>query len=191
MILFKEPAVKNRNKKGLHGPFFIDTISEAKEGLMWSMQTAVPELLIRAASIFFFAMIVMRIWGKKHLSELNPFDLVLMLIMSESLQNALVDDEKSITGGMISMGTLVLLNVLVNKLTFHSRKAEKVIDGTPRILIKGGEVDLKMLKQESMTMQELHAALRQQGVMEPGEVEWGIIEPNGKFSVIKKQEKAS
>ncbi len=136
-------------------------------------------------------MVVMRLWGKKHLSELNPFDLILMLIMSESLQNALVDDEKSITGGILSMGTLILLNVLINKITFRSRNAEKLIDGTPKILIKGGKLDERMLKQESMTMQELHAALRQQGVMEPGDVEWGIIEPNGKFSVIKKQEKAS
>ncbi|MES2526210.1 MAG: YetF domain-containing protein [Bdellovibrionota bacterium] len=158
---------------------------------MWSTETPVIELLIRASAIFFFAMIIMRVWGKKHLSELNPFDLVLMLIMSESLQNALVDDDKSIAGGMISMGTLVLLNVVLNKLIFHSRKAEKIIEGTPRIIIKGGEIDQRMLKHESMTMQDLHAALRQQGVMEASDVEWGIIEPNGKFSVIKKQEKAS
>ncbi len=158
---------------------------------MWEMEKPLIEILIRAAAIFFFAMIVMRFWGKKHLSELNPFDLVLMLIMSESLQNALVDNDKSIAAGMVSMGTLVLLNVVLNKIIFHSRKAEKIFEGTPRILIKGGKIDEKMLKQESMTMQELHAALRQQGVMEPGDVEWGIIEPNGKFSVIKKQEKAS
>jgi uncharacterized membrane protein YcaP (DUF421 family) len=159
---------------------------------MWDMDTTkVFEIIVRGAAIFFFVMIVMRFWGKKHLSELNPFDLVLMLIMSESLQNALVDDDKSITGGFVSMGTLIVLNTLFNKLTSHSRAAEKIIDGTPKIIIKGGKLDEKMLKQESMTMQELHAALRQQGVMEPGDVEWGIIEPNGKFSVIKKQEKAS
>lgn len=158
---------------------------------MWSMTTPEIEIIIRSASIFVFAMVVMRVWGKKHLSELNPFDLILMLIMSESLQNALVDDEKSITGGILSMGTLIILNVIVNRITFSSHKAEKFIDGTPKVLIKGGELDHKMLKQEKMTMQELHAALRQQGVMEPGDVEWGIIEPNGKFSVIKKQEKAS
>ena len=154
---------------------------------MWSTTTPEIEIIIRTASIFAFAMIVMRLWGKKHLSELNPFDLVLMLIMSESLQNALIDDDKSITGGFLSMGTLILLNVLVNKLTSKSRKAEKLIDGTPKILIKGGELDERILKQESMTMQELHSALRQQGVLEPSEVEWGIIETNGKFSVIKKQ----
>lgn len=158
---------------------------------MWSTTTPEIEIFIRSASIFVFVMFVMRMWGKKHLSELNPFDLVIMLIMSESLQNALVDDDKSVVGGFISMGTLVLLNVLLNKLTFKSRPAEKLIDGTPKILIKGGKIDEQMLKHEGMTMQELHSALRQQGVMEPGEVEWGIIEPNGKFSVIKKQEKAS
>ncbi len=158
---------------------------------MWSLQSPEYEIIVRAAAIFFFAMIVMRLWGKKHLSELNPFDLVLMLIMSESLQNALLDDDKSILGGFLSFGTLILLNTVINKLTFKSRPAEKLIDGTPKILIRGGKLDQKMLKQESMTMQELHEALRQQGVLEPSDVEWGIIEPNGKFSVVKKQEKAS
>jgi uncharacterized membrane protein YcaP (DUF421 family) len=155
------------------------------------MKTPELEIIIRGTAIFFFAMIVMRLWGKKHLSELNPFDLVLMLIMSESLQNALIDDEKSVTGGFISMGTLIVLNTLLNKFTTHSRTVEKIAEGTPKILIRGGHLDLKMLKRESMTMQELHTALRQQGVMEPEEVEWGIIEPDGKFSVIKKQEKSS
>ncbi len=158
---------------------------------MWSSETPVTELLIRAGAIFVFAMVIMRIWGKKHLSELNPFDLVIMLVMSESLQNALVGDDKSIFGGMISMTTLILLNVALNKSLYYFRPAERVIEGTPRIIIKGGEIDHKMLKLESMTMQDLHSALRQQGVMEAEEVEWGIMETNGKFSVIKKHEKAS
>lgn len=158
---------------------------------MWT--TTVPELdiIIRSASIFFFVMIVMRMWGKKHLSEVSPFDLILMLIMSESLQNSLIDDDKSVTGGMLSFGTLITLNVLANRLGFYSRKAEKIIEGTPKILIRSGCIDEKTLKKESMTLQELHSILRQQGVMDPQEVEWGIIEPNGKFSVVKKQEKAS
>jgi uncharacterized membrane protein YcaP (DUF421 family) len=158
---------------------------------MWLMDKPEYEIIVRGVAIFFFVMVVMRFWGKKHLSELNPFDLVLMLIMSESLQNALVADDKSIFGGFLSMGTLIVLNTIFNKLTTHSRTAEKIIDGTPKFLIRDGKLDHKMLKEEAMTMQELHSALRQQGVMEPEEVEWGIIEPNGKFSVIKKQEKAS
>lgn len=158
---------------------------------MWATTTPEIQIITRSASIFVFVMFVMRLWGKKHLSELSPFDLILTLILSESLQNALVDDDKSIVGGFLSFGTLIVLNVIANKLGFWSRTAEKIIEGTPKILIRKGCIDEKTLKEESMTMQELHSALRQQGVMDPNEVEWGIIEPNGKFSVIKKQEKAS
>jgi uncharacterized membrane protein YcaP (DUF421 family) len=141
--------------------------------------------------IFIAVMIIMRVWGKKHFSEINPFDFVLLLICSESLQNALIADDHSVVGGIVSIITLVLLNVFFNRLGFFSRTMEKFIDGTPKILIRGGVVDQKIMKRECMTMQELHAALRQHGIMEPSEVQWGIIESNGKISVIKMKEKTN
>ncbi|MFL5785312.1 MAG: DUF421 domain-containing protein [Bacteriovoracaceae bacterium] len=158
---------------------------------MWHLENPWYEISARSASIFLAVMIIMRFWGKKHFSEMNPFDFVLLLICSETLQNALVDDEKSVTGGIISIGTLILMNVLFNRLGFYSRRMEKMIDGTPKILIKGGKIDEKLMRKECLTMQELHAALRQEGIMEPSEVQWGIIETNGKISVIKKDEKSS
>lgn len=158
---------------------------------MFDMTKEWYEIVVRAAIIFVAVMVIMRIWGKKHFSEINPFDFVLLLIISESLQNALVDDDKSITAGVISFSTLVLLNVLFNRLGFFSRRMEKLIDGQPRILIRDGELDKKLMLRECLTMQEIHTALRQQGVMEPSEVQWAIIETNGKISVIKKEEKTN
>lgn len=152
---------------------------------MWSLDSKWYELVIRATSIFTFLFIVFRIWGKKHFGELTPFDLILLLIMSEAVQNALVDDDKSIPAAFVTIGTMMLLNIFLNKLVFHSRKAEKIIEGSPKILIKNGVVDEKLMKQETITDQQLNEALRMQGVMDIKEVHQATLETNGSISVVK------
>ena len=157
---------------------------------MWSLETEWQELVFRAASIFAFLFIVFRFWGKKHFGELTPFDLILLLIMSEAVQNALIDDDKGVPAAFITIGTLVLLNIMMNKLAFHSRKAEKIIEGVPKILIKNGKLDQKLMNQETITDQELHEALRMQGVIAVDEVFQATLEANGSISVVKKKDES-
>lgn len=153
---------------------------------MWELDTSVFELVTRASCVFLFLFTVCRIWGRKHLGQLSPFDFILLLIISECFQSALQGEEKSITGGMIALTTLVLLNSGLTRSTYFSKTAEKILDGVPKILIKDGIVDEELRKKEFMSYQDLYVALRMEGVLELAEVLQATIEPNGRISVIRK-----
>lgn len=155
---------------------------------MWNLESEWQELVLRASAIFVFLFIVFRIWGKKHFGELTPFDFLLLLIMSEAVQNALIDDDKSVPAGFITVGTLMFLNIVLNKLVFHSRTAEKIIEGSPKVLIKDGRLNQKLMHKETITDRELHEALRMQGVMDVDEVFQATLEANGSISVVKKKD---
>lgn len=152
---------------------------------MWALETPWYELIIRAIVLFFFLFLVMRMWGKKHFGELNPFDFLLLLIMSESVQNVLVDDEKSITGGLISLSTLFILNVILNRLSYRSQRLERYIDGVPKVLVQNGKVDEQAKARLRLTDQELEEALRLEGVMDLASVKEARMETNGHISVVK------
>lgn len=152
---------------------------------MWALETPWYELVIRASVVFLFLFIVCRVWGRKHLGQLSPFDFILLLIISECFQSALQGEEKSISGGMIALVTLVGLNTILSRTTYFSKTMEKIIDGKPKVLIKDGVVDDEMRKKEVLSYQDLHTALRMEGVLEIAEVKQATIEPNGRISVVK------
>lgn len=158
---------------------------------MWSIQTDLSELLLRATIVFFFLFIVIRIWGKKHFGEMTPFDLLLLLIMSEGIQNSLVGDEKSITGGLVTVGILVLLNTVMNKLIFHSKKAEMILEGSPTVLIENGILRQEALKKEKITDDELHESLREHGVLNIEDVRRATMENDGSISVVRRDDHPS
>lgn len=97
-------------------------------------------------------------------------------------------DDKSIPGGVIVILTLFSLNILLNKISYHSRKAEKLLEGEPKPLIINGKLDTNVMKREKVTLQELNASLRKQGLMKLEEVGLAVIETNGEISVIKKED---
>lgn len=153
---------------------------------MWSLTIEWQELILRSLCVFVFLFITFRIWGKKHFGELAPFDFLLLLIISESVQNALVVDDNSLTASFITILTLVLLNVFLGKVTFHSKKLEQLVDGEPSILIKNGKIIEDVRIKQTLTMQEVHQALRMEGVLKTEDVELATIETNGKISIVKK-----
>lgn len=155
---------------------------------MWDLTVDWTEIIIRSAVIFIFLFVLFRFLGKKHISKLTPFDFILLLIMSECVQNALVKDDKSVSAALISISTLVSLNVLLNKITFKSKKAEELIDGIPKVLIKDGHLYKELMRQETITDKELHEALRIGGVLDIKDVYLAMLETNGSISVIKKSE---
>lgn len=152
---------------------------------MWHLQTPWYELILRGTCIYFFMFIIIKIWGKKHLSEMAAFDFILLLFISEAVQNSLVDDDKSIWGGMIVITTFLFWSSLINKLTFRFRTLEKLLDGKPQVVIKDGRVNSELLRKEKITDQELHEALRQEGVLEVKNVKLATLETNGHLSVIE------
>lgn len=155
---------------------------------MWQLQGHWYELVIRASTIFAFLFIVFRLWGKKHMGEIAAFDLLLMLLMSEAVQNSLVDDDKSITAGMIVITTLIVLNIIMGRLSYRSRKLERILDGEPIDLIRNGRIIEEVLKKEKMTTQQLLECIREEGVESVKQVKRATLESNGKISVIKKSE---
>lgn len=152
---------------------------------MWTLDTPWYELVIRGSAIFFFMFIIMKIWGKKHLGEMAAFDFILLLFISEAVQNSLVDDDKSIPGGMIVIATFLFWNMILNKITYRSRRLEKLIDGEPKILVKNGKVDNEMMQKQQITKQELYEAMRQEGVDELSKIKQATLETNGHVSIIE------
>ena len=152
---------------------------------MWTFSTPWYEIVLRATCVFFFVFVVFRIWGKKHFGQLSPFDLVLLLIISECCQNALISDDKSVSAGFTAITTLTLLNTILNKAAFYSRRAERLIDGEAAILIKDGVINRQLMCDETITDKELAEALRQEGVLDASEVRQATLESDGKISVVR------
>ncbi len=155
---------------------------------MWELSTPASELVIRAASIFLILFIMFKIWGKKHLGEMAAFDFVILLIMSEAVQNSLVDGDKSIPGGLIVITTFMLLSSIMNIIAFRFRKAERFLDGTPKVIVRDGKIMEKVLQKERISLQELLESVREQGVLHLQDVGLALLEANGKISVIKKED---
>lgn len=153
---------------------------------MWTLETPWYELVIRGTVIYFFMFILMRIWGKKHLSEVTTFDFILLLFISEAVQNSLVDDDHSLFGGMIVITTFLIWSTILNKLTFRSRKFEMLIDGEPKIIVKDGKMIREVLRKEEITEQELYESFRENGVLDLKDVKQATIETNGHISVVQK-----
>lgn len=142
------------------------------------------EFVLRAVIIYVFLMALLRLTGKRQVGQLAPFDLVLLLVLSNAVQNAMNGGDNSITGGLILASTLVAVNWFVGYLTFKSKKVERLIEGRPTILVHNGHVHLDSMRRAQMTMHELEAALRADGVCGPDEVHFALLENNGHVTVI-------
>lgn len=152
---------------------------------MWHMDTPAGEVVLRALCVFSFIFVVFRMWGKKHFGQLTAFDFILLVIISETTQNALIGEDYSVLSCFTAISTLVLLNVLLDKLSQRSRFLEKLIDGNPEVIIKDGVVNWKILRREGITKSELEEAVREEGVLDVKDVKQATIETNGHISVIK------
>jgi uncharacterized membrane protein YcaP (DUF421 family) len=150
----------------------------------------VPELphwwhfLVRAAVVYVFLLVLLRFTGKRQVGQLAPFDLVLLLVLSNAVQNAMNGGDNSITGGIILASTLVALNWLVGWLTFHSKRLEALVEGRPVILVHDGRIDQRELRRAQMTHHELLAALRAEGCAGVEGVRFAVLENNGRITVI-------
>jgi uncharacterized membrane protein YcaP (DUF421 family) len=153
---------------------------------MWTLTTPWYELVGRGFFIYVFMFILMRVWGRKHIGEMTAFDFILLLFMSEAVQNSLVDDDKSLFGGMIVVLTFVLLNTAINKLSYRFRWLEKVFEGTPKVLVRNGVIDRQELDHQKMTESELMEGLRLEGIEKVKDVKRATLESNGHISVIEK-----
>ncbi|HEV3454936.1 MAG TPA: YetF domain-containing protein [Thermoanaerobaculia bacterium] len=151
---------------------------------MWNMAVSWWELVVRGIVVYAFLLAILRLTGKRQVGQLAPFDLVLLLVLSNAVQNSMNAGDNSLVGGLISAATLVGLNYLVGVATFRSRKLEAIIEGRPQVLIHNGKLFEDVMARAQLTRHELHAALRQAGCTCVEEVRSAILENNGSISVV-------
>lgn len=152
---------------------------------MWEMNASVFELVIRAVVIYLSLFIMFKIWGKKHIGEVAAFDFLLMLIISEAVQNSLIGKDSSVQGGLISVATLLILASIMNIISYYSRNAERMLEGTPKVIIRDGKIMEQVLKKERISLPELLESIREQGVVHLHDIHLAMLEANGKISVIR------
>jgi uncharacterized membrane protein YcaP (DUF421 family) len=145
------------------------------------------EKIIRPIIIYFFLVLVFRLSGKRELVQLNPFDLVVLLTISNTVQNAIIGDDNSLAGGMIGATSLVITNYLVVRFLYDHRKLDQLVEGSSDVLIQGGKIRKDNLKRELITLAQLEAAARKQGFGSLSEVDQCILEPGGTLSFIGKK----
>ena len=155
---------------------------------MFELTVHWAELIARGVLTYLFLLVVLRISGKRQIGQLAPFDLVLLLVLSNAVQNAMNGGDNSFTAGVISASTLIITNYLVGVLTARSKRLEGLIEGRPCVLIRDGHIDEAMMKKEKITHHELMAALRAAGCGNIREVHFAVLENSGQVSVVERKE---
>jgi len=151
---------------------------------MWTMSEPWWELILRGMVVYAFLLVLLRLTGKRQVGQLAPFDLVLLLVLSNAVQNSMNGGDNSLIGGLISAVTLVAVNYLVGLMTFRNKKLEAFIEGRPMLLIHNGKLFEDVLRKAQMTHHELNAALRQAGCTCVENVHMAVLENNGSVSVV-------
>lgn len=142
------------------------------------------DVLIRTIVIYLFVIIAIRIFGKKELSQLNVIDLVFILLISNSVQNAMVGNNTSLAGGIVAASSLFFLNFVLKNLLFKSKKISEFFQGDPVMLVYNGKVNKEHLSKTGISMDELMEAIREHGVGKINEVNLAVLELDGNISVL-------
>jgi uncharacterized membrane protein YcaP (DUF421 family) len=144
------------------------------------------DIAVRAIILYAFVILVMRVTGRRELSTLSPVDLVLLIVVGDAIQQGLTQDDYSVTGAIIAVSALATMQVLTSYVAFKSRRARRVLEGDPIVVIQDGAFITKNLAHERMTVEEVCESMRLQQIASVTDVEWGILESNGDISFIAK-----
>ncbi len=145
------------------------------------------EKVIRAVVVYAFLLVAIRLFGRRELGQLTAFDLIVLLTLSNILQNAMIGNDDSVTGGVIGALSLLAANFLVAVIVFRSKRVERLVDGEPKVLIHDGAVQQRAVRSERLTDQDLLSAIRREGIERIEDVHLAVSEPNGMISVIPKR----
>jgi uncharacterized membrane protein YcaP (DUF421 family) len=153
---------------------------------MFHLGLPIVEKIARPLVVYFFLVIGLRLAGKRELAQLNPFDLVVLLTLSNAVQNAIIGDDNSVTGGIISGATLLVMNYIVVRFLFKHEKLDRLVEGDADTLVENGVVMMSRLEKELIPLNELERAAHRQGFSCLSEVQTAILEPGGGISFIAK-----
>jgi uncharacterized membrane protein YcaP (DUF421 family) len=155
-------------------------------GEIFGVGVPIAEKILRPVLVYFFLVLVLRVFGKRELAQLNPFDLVVLLSLSNTVQNAIIGNDNSLTGGLIGAFALLGMNYLVVRFLFRHRRLDQVFEGKPTVLVENGQVLPGALAKELLTRSELMTVLHRQGFDNVDEVEQCVLEPGGVFYIRRK-----
>ncbi len=144
------------------------------------------DLVLRATFLFAFVYGLTRIIGRRELSSLEPFDLILLIVVGDAIQQGLTQDDYSVTGAVLVIGTFALLQVFTSFLSFRFSRLRPILEGEPVIVIEDGEPLMKNLRRERLTIEEVAAQARIQQIESLNDVKWAVLETSGQISFIKK-----
>ena len=150
------------------------------------MVSGVPiaEKVARTIAVYLFLIAGLRLFGKRELGQLNPLDFIVLLLLSNTVQNAIIGNDNSVTGGIIGATTLLAVNYFVVRFLFKHQKLDRLVEGDPDVLIEGGQIKHDRLKKDLITLSELESAAHKQGFGSLDEIDHAQIEPGGTFSFI-------
>lgn len=141
------------------------------------------EKILRPIIVYAALIILLRVFGKRELGQLNPFDLVVILSLSNTVQNAIIGQDNSLVGGLVGAFSLLLINYTVAYMKFKSRKFEKIVEGDSRTIIENSKINKKAVRQELLTTEDLNTIAHRECLDSAADIEKCIIDPNGSFLV--------
>lgn len=153
---------------------------------LWQLSVPWWDLVLRAVVVYGFLLVLMRVTGRRQIGEYAPFDLILLLIISNAVQNSMNAGDNSLLGGLISATTLLLLHWAMSRLGYRFRAVERLLDGRAKILIHNGWVDHRLMHREAISMTDLRAILRDHDCVSVQEVRLAVLETTGHVTVIRR-----
>ena len=144
------------------------------------------DIALRALFLYAFLVFLMRVMGRRELSSLSAVDLVLLIVLGDAIQQGLTQDDYSVTGAVIAVSTIAAVQVGSSYLTFRSRRARRILEGEPIVIVEDGKLIERNMKRERLTEDEVAEEMRAQQIASVGDVQWGILESDGNMSFIPK-----
>ena len=154
---------------------------------MFVLTLPIAEKMIRPVIVYVFLIVGLRLAGKREMAQMNPFDLVVLLTLSNTVQNAIIGEDNSVTGGILGASTLLLVNYLVVRFLYNHEKLDRLIEGEPDVLIENGVIQVDRLKNEFVTLTELEAAAHKQGFESLDVIERAVLDPGGTVSFVARR----
>lgn len=144
------------------------------------------DIVLRATVIFFALNLLIRLMGKRELAQMTPFELILLVVLGDLIQQAVTQNDFSLTGAILAIGTMAFWALALSWLSFYSSKAELILDGEPRVIVRDGHIVQEHLRRARLTQAEILSEMRLAGIAHLSDVAWAILEPQGKISFIKR-----
>ena len=154
---------------------------------MFVLTVPILEKILRPVVVYVFLLVGLRLAGKRELAQLNPFDFIVLMTLSNTVQNAIIGDDNTVLGGMIGAAALIAINYGVVRAARGNRRLQRLLAGRGDVLVKGGVIQTDHLNRELISKAELQAAAHKQGIMSLKDVDYCVLEPTGTLTFIEKR----